>query len=112
MFRIVSAVFFFFYPVALLRIRNSDSLHVMSSSVIQPLSLNFLRERVGLSMSELAQRCSVDRTTVYGWASKNRSMGADDVRNASRALRLNDADELALFRWAAEPRGPSPPAAS
>ena len=89
---------------ALLRFHYSDNSQGMSSSVIRPLSLTFLRERSGVSMPELAKRCSVDRSTVYGWASKGRSMRADDLRSVSQALLLNDADELALFRWAAEPR--------
>jgi transcriptional regulator with XRE-family HTH domain len=80
----------------------------MSTSVIHPLSLTFLRERSGVPMPELAKLCGVDRSTLYGWASKHRTMGADDVRSVAKALLLNDADELALFRWAAEPREATP----
>lgn len=75
-------------------------------SIIQALSLTFLRERQKVSVTELAQRCGVNPNTVYGWAMKNRGMGADDIRCVAAALKLTDVDELALLRWAAEPKRP------
>ena len=79
----------------------------MSTSVVQPLSLATLREKRGVGISVLAERCEVARGTIYGWLSGSRGMGADDVHNVALALSLSDVEELALLRWAAEPKGPA-----
>ena len=78
------------------------------SSIVQPLSLGLLRERHGVSIPDLAEKCNVARGTIYGWLSRARGMGADDVHCVALALGLSDVEELALLRWAAEPKETSP----